>query len=77
MSDVEEIVISDIVNIISENLKLQMTRNNPILMNIKEFCNIYENNETKLSYEEIIYLTNIALKALLCANYLYDFRDIE
>ena len=73
----EEKVYNDIIDIIKENLWILMNNQDLCLNYIIEYCKDEKNKNKIIDQSVITKFTEDALSALLNANFLYDFRNIE
>ena len=77
MADIEEKVFNDILTIIKDNLKLLIINKDSCLYHFNNYCLNHKLSEYPFSQQLITLFTEEALYALLNADFLYDFRDIE
>ena len=77
MTDIEEKIFNDILTIIKDNLQLLINNRDSCLYHFFAYCNNHKEKDLPIMQEEITIFTEEALYALLNANFLYDFREIE
>lgn len=81
MSKIEQLIYNDIITMIKDNLELLIHNRDSCLYRINKYCNdmynIAENKKIIVNQKLLTIFTEEALYALLNANFLYDFRDIE
>lgn len=78
MKQYYEEVLDEIIKIIKDNLELIYKYDDDALKDIKEYCNKKEQHKYKpLSYNKLIYYTELAIAELVNAPNLYDFRSLE
>lgn len=77
MSETEERIFNEIMFLIKDNLHLLIRNNDSCLYYFKEYCNRLDISSLPIESNYLKYLTEEALYALLNADFLYDFRDIE
>ena len=77
MSNIEELIFNEIISIIKDNLKILINNKDDCLYRFKHYCDTHDVDNIPIDYYDLIYFTEEALYALLNANFLYDFRDIE
>ena len=78
MKPMDEEVLDEIIKIIKDNLELIYKYDDDALLEIKEYCNKKEQYKYKpLSYNKLIYYTELAIAELVNAPNLYDFRSLE
>ena len=77
MTEIEEILFEDIISIIKDNLQILITNKDSCLYHFKNYCNKHEQDLFPVSQYLITLFTEESLYALLNADFLYDFREIE
>ncbi len=77
MSDIEEKIFNDILNLIKDNLKILIYNKDSCLYHFTNYCQQIKKNNLPISQTMLTKFTEDALYALLNASFLYDFRDIE
>lgn len=75
MSDIEEKVLSDILILIKDNLKLLIVNRDLCLTYLINYCKNVDICDLPIDQVLLTKFTEEALYALLNANFLYDFRD--
>lgn len=81
MSKIEQLIYNNVITMIADNLELLMHNRNSCLYRINKYCidmyDIAENKKIIINQKLLTMFTEEVLYALLNANFLYDFRDIE
>lgn len=81
MSKIEQLIYSGVMTMIADNLELLINNRSSCLCRINKYCSdmydIAENSKIILNQKLLTTFTEEVLYALLNANFLYDFRDIE
>ena len=77
MSDIENILMNDILTIIRDNLRILIRNNDSCLFDFKNYCKNNDFKKTPIDQVLLTKFTEDSLYALLNADFLYDFRDIE
>ena len=81
MSNIEEMVFEDILAMIGDNLRILIRNHDSYLYRFNQYCkdmyDIGEMRRVTVDQELLTLFTEESLYALINANFLYDFRDIE
>ncbi len=77
MSEIEEKIFNDILALIKDNLKLLIFNKDSCLYYFTNYCQQIKEIDLPIDQTLLTRFTEEALYALLNANFLYDFRDIE
>ena len=77
MSSIEEKLFEDIITMIKDNLKILIANQDSCLYHFQNYCNEHEQDLYPVSQNLITLFTEESLYALLNADFLYDFREIE
>lgn len=81
MSKIEQLIYNDIITMIADNLEMLIHNHDSCLYRINKYCSdmydIAEKEKIIINQKLLTTFTEEVLYALLNANYLYDFRDIE
>ena len=81
MSNIEEIVYKNIMMMIEDNLQILIRNRDSCLYRFSKFCDdlkdIELEDDVKINQKLLTIFTEESLYALLNADFLYDYRDIE
>ena len=77
MSSIEEKLFEDIITMIKDNLEILIANQDSCLYHFNNYCKEHENDLFPVSQNSITLFTEESLYALLNADFLYDFREIE
>ena len=81
MNKAEEMVYNDIITMIKDNLRTLIYNRDSCLYRFTKYCNdmynMAEKKKITLDQDLLTVFTEEALYALLNANFLYDYKDIE
>ena len=81
MSKIEQLIYNDIITMIADNLEMLIHNHDSCFYRINKYCSdmydIAEKEKIIINQKLLTTFTEEVLYALLNANYLYDFRDIE
>ena len=81
MSNIEEIVYNNILTMIKDNLQILIRNHDSCLYRFSKFCDdlkdIELDKDVKINQRLLTIFTEESLYALLNADFLYDYRDIE
>lgn len=77
MSYVEERIVKDIIKMIKDNLKILIKNEDDCLYYMKDYCENLIEEDLPIDPVVLTKFTEDALYALLNADFLYDFRDVE
>lgn len=77
MTEVQKKVIDDIITVIRDNLQLLIRNNDLCLYYLIEYCKNIGSCNLPIDQELLTKFTEDSLYALLNADFLYDFRELE
>ena len=84
MNNIEEKIYEDILTMIKDNLQILIYNHHSCLYHFNDYClylnNILEespDNDITIDQDLLTLFTEESLYALLNADFLYDYRDIE
>lgn len=77
MSNIEEKIFNDILTLIKDNLRILIQKKDSCLYYFTNYCEQINESNLPIDQYMLTKFTEDALYALLCADFLYDFRDIE
>lgn len=81
MSDIQEIIYDDILTMIKDNLKILINNKDSCLYHFNKYCSdmidTVKDDNICIEQNLLTLFTEESLYALLNADFLYDFREIE
>lgn len=81
MTDIQDKIYNDILTMIKDNLEILIRNNDSCLYRLNKYCSdlidIDKIDNICIDQKLLTLFTEESLYALLNANFLYDFRDIE
>ena len=81
MSEIQEIIYNDILKLIKDNLRILIYNHDSCLYRFNDYCenmeDIIKGKNISIDQRLLTIFTEESLYALLNADFLYDYREIE